>query len=140
MLTITWRRAQILSLLQIDLVHLFGRSRLPGLGNLAAFLQVRSIGPKVTNNEPCREDGNRPQTKVEVDPANLTKHSQGRKAVAERLQRRLRTSQKRSVTNNVRLVLSQVVDDEIPASVSLVLTGSGSASDANGRQLTGRGS
>jgi hypothetical protein len=113
------------SLFQVEPMHLFTRARFPQYSNPSGFirvavLQLCSTGTKLSKNQPRGINRHRPQAKVEVNAANLAKYCQRTKSITESLPCRFSPAEQGSIADDIRLVFSQIMNDEVPIGVSLV--------------------
>lgn len=76
-------------------------------------------GTKVSNHQPGRDDGNTPQSKVEVYAADLCKEGKGIQPVAESLPGRLGATEEGGVTDDLLLVGGQVLNYKVSGTVSV---------------------
>jgi hypothetical protein len=99
--------------LLIDLHRLVGgRRRLRQL-----FLRLLSVvslcDSIVSQDKPGWEDGHCPESEVEIDTSELRKDLDGLKAVADGLPSRLSATEKGGQADHIRLVLGQMLNDEV---------------------------
>lgn len=93
------------------------RRRVPVLArhNPAGLLHALLPGAEVPEHQPRGRDGDGPQSKVEVDGADLAEERERGEAVADGLPGRLGAAEERGVADDFLLALGEVRDDEVPA-------------------------
>lgn len=92
--------------------------RFVALSRLASVLDSLAhvlLSTKVPQNEPSRENGNSPKAEVQVDAADFSKYRDRSQAVAQSLPGGLCPAQQRCISDNLRFIVCEVMDDEVPA-------------------------